>query len=171
MYLNYINKLRLVLCVLFFCMCSLSFAQNKLEVSKKSGINLRLSPIHNAGLVGEIVADDTQWLNYTVLIGASDPTVSIAVNIASGSIPEGIELYVEAGNYKGFSRKRGKVGNPVNRVRLSHQPMTLINNIGTSYTGSGRNEGHQLTFYFKVIDYSKLEPGTSTIYVQYTLTQ
>ena len=171
MYLNYISKLRLFLCALLLCMYSLSFAQNKLEVSKQSGIDLRLSSIHNAGLNGEVMSDNSQWLNYTVLVGASDPRVSISVNIASGSVPEGLKLFVEAGNYKGFSRGKGKVGNPVKKVRLSHQPMVLINNIGTSYTGSGRNEGHQLTFYFKIVDYSKLEPGTNTIYVQYTITQ
>lgn len=171
MYLNYISKIKLGLCTLLLCAFNLSIAQNKLEISKQSGIDLRLSRIHNAGLVGEVMSDNSQWLNYTVLVDSSDPTVSISVNIASGSIPEGVELYVQAGNYKGFSRRRGKVGNPVNKVRLSHQPRALIKNIGTSYTGSGRNEGHQLTFYFKVVDYSKLEPGTSTIYIQYTITQ
>lgn len=171
MYLNYVSKLRLVLCTLLLCTYNLSFTQNKLEVSSQSSINLRLSSMHNAGLVGEVMSDNSQWLNYTVLIGASEPTASISVNIASGSIPEGIELYVEAGKYKGFSRGKGKVGHSVSKVRLSHQPMALINNIGTCYTGSGRNEGHQLTFDFKVVDYSKLEPGISTIYVQYTITQ
>lgn len=145
------------------------YAQNKLAISKKAPIYLDFSTVHNAGMKGQIMADDSQWLNYTVLIESAEPSVSISVSVASGSVPEGMELYVEASRYKGFSR--GRMGSPIGRIRLSNMPRVLIENIGTSYTGSGRNEGHQLTFFFKVTDYSKLEPGVNTVYVQYTINQ
>lgn len=158
------------LVIILFTLLSVGIvAQNKVTVSKRNPIYLELSNIYRAGAQNIVLADDSQWLNYTILIEAQDPTVSISASINSGSIPKGMELYVEASNYKGFSR--GKVGRSNGRIALSHMPQVLIHNIGTSYTGSGRNEGHQLKFFFKIIDYAKLEPGLHTIYVEYTITQ
>lgn len=169
MYLKIINGFKLILIILIILTSNVLIAQNKLVVSKRAPINLNFSQLNQAGMNGQIIADNSQWLNYTVLLEASGPSASISVDIASGSVPEGLELYVEAGRYKGFSR--GKMGTPTGRIPLTHMPRVLVNNIGTSYTGSGRNEGHQLTFYFKITDYAKLEPGISTIYVQYTINQ
>lgn len=166
-------KKRIYLVFIFFVgiisTCTRLEAQNKLDISKRTPIYLDFSNIHNAGMKGQVMADDSQWLNYTILIESADPTASISVSIASGSIPEGMELYVEASRYKGFSR--GRMGSPTGRILLSNMSRVLIENIGTSYTGSGRNEGHQLTFFFQITDYSKLEPGINTIYVQYTINQ
>ena len=169
MYLKIIKGLKLILFILIILMSNDLIAQNKLSVSKRAPINLNFSQLNQAGMNGQIIADNSQWLNYTVLLEASAPSVSISVDIASGSVPEGVELYVEASRYKGFSR--GKMGTPTGRIPVTHMPRVLVNNIGTSYTGSGRNEGHQLTFYFKITDYAKLEPGINTIYVQYTINQ
>lgn len=169
MYLKIVNKIKLIILVLIIIMSNVLNAQNKIAVSKRAPINLNFSQMYKAGMDGQIIADDSQWLNYTVLLEASDPSAYISVDIASGSVPEGLELYVEAGGYKGFSR--GKMGTPTGRIQLTHMPRILVDNIGNSYTGSGRNEGHQLTFYFKITDYAKLEPGICTIYVQYTINQ
>ena len=163
------TKLRLICLLLFLLGSNAIFAQNRITVSKRAPINLDFTAINNAGIKGQIIADNTQWLNYTVLVGPSEPRVSISVDIGSGSIPNGIEMFVEASNYKGFSR--GKMGTPTGKIPLTHMPKVLIDNIGTSYTGSGRNEGHQITFSFIITNYAKLEPGIHTIYVQYTLTQ
>ena len=89
--------------------------------------------------------------------------------MVSGSIPDGLELQVEAVPYKGISK--GKQGIPSGKIAVTHMPRVLISNIGTSYTGFGRNEGHQLIFSFIIKDYSRLRSGTNTIYVQYTITQ
>lgn len=159
--------IRLILWLLFLFSSILTIAQNKIAISRRAPISLDLSNIYNAGAKGQVMADNSQWLNYTILIEDADPRVSISVDISSGRVPPGMELYVEAKPYKGFSR--GRMGSPTGRVRLSNMPRVLIDNIGTSYTGSGRNEGHQLTFYFEITDYSKLEPGIHSIYVQYTI--
>ncbi|PKP32677.1 MAG: hypothetical protein CVU00_11605 [Bacteroidetes bacterium HGW-Bacteroidetes-17] len=163
------RNLRIIICAFMVMNINTISAQNKLSISKKAPIFLDLAIINNAGSRGKIIVDDSQWLNYTILIGASDPTASISVNISSGSVPEGLELYIEAKSYRGFSN--GKIGKPVGKVQLSHIPKTIIDNIGTSYTGSGRNEGHQLIFSFKITDYAKIQPGISTIFVDYTITQ
>jgi len=91
------------------------------------------------------------------------------VEVASGSIPDGMELQIEAKPYVGMSKSRQ--GMPTGKIRVSNRPRVLIDNISTCYTGSGRNEGHQLIFSFIITDYSKVRSGISTIYVQYTITQ
>lgn len=144
-------------------------AQNKIAISRRAPVSLDLSNVYNAGRKGQIMADNSQWLNYTVVVKHGDPKASISVDIDLGSVPEGLELYVEASKYKGFSH--GKMGLPTGRIRLSNIPKVLIHNIRTSYTGAGIYEGHQLTFYFEITDYSKLEPGINPIYIQYTLNQ
>lgn len=147
----------------------MSQAQNSISLSNRSPIYMDLTHAYNAGVPRQIIVDDSQWLNYTTLIRPSDPTFSITVEVAMGSIPDGLELQVEASPYSGSSKER--VGTPTKKMTVSHIPRVLIDNIGTSYTGSGKNEGHRLTFSFVITDYSKLQSGTTSIYVQYTIKQ
>ena len=130
---------------------------------------MELTHTFNAGVPRQIIVDDSQWLNYTTLIHPTDPTFSITVEVAMGSIPDGLELQVEASPYAGGSKDRA--GTPTKKITISHIPRVLIDNIGTCYTGSGKNEGHRLTFSYVITDYSKLQSGTTSIYVQYTIKQ
>ncbi len=163
------NLLRIIFWIILLTISCLSNAQNSISLSRRSPINLELSPSFNPGSGKHIITDNSQWLNYTTLVHPADPTFSITVEISSGSIPEGLELQLEASSYVGISK--GKPGNPSRKIILSHIPRVLIANIGTCYTGSNRNEGHQLNFSFIVKDYGKLKSGLSTIYIQYTITQ
>ncbi len=166
--LTKIIKPLIIITVLFLVHMTLC-AQNTFTISNRKAISLDMTSVYTAGVPSRIIADDSQWLNYTTLIKNNEPTASIAVEIASGNIPEGVEVFIEASPYKGLSK--GKPGNSTGKVSVSHMPRTIIENIGTSYTGSGKNEGHQLTFSFEIKDYALLEPGAYTIYVQYTITQ
>lgn len=130
---------------------------------------MELTHSFNAGVPRQITIDDSQWLNYTTLVQPPEPTFSISVEVAMGSIPDGLELQIEASPCTG--RSNGRVGAPTKKLTLSHVPKVLINNIGTCYTGSEKNEGHRITFSVIVADYSKLRSGTFSIYVQYTITQ
>ena len=163
------SRLRIIFWVLLLTISCLSNAQNSISLSRRSPLNLELTPTYYAGSTKQIITDESQWLNYTTLAHPSDPSFSITVEISSGIIPEGLELQVEASSYIGMSK--GKPGSPSRKIVLSHRPRVLISNIGTCYTGSGRNEGHQLIFSFIIKDYAKLKSGVSTIYIQYTITQ
>jgi len=156
-------------CILLLFASSALYAQNSLTVSKRSPIYMDLTPSYNAGLPKKVITDESQWLNYTTLVHPSEPNISITVEVASGSIPDGMELQIEAKPYVGMSKSRQ--GMPTGKIRVSNRPRVLIDNISTCYTGSGRNEGHQLIFSFIITDYSKVRSGISTIYVQYTITQ
>ncbi len=163
------KKCTFILCVMFLLSGSFASAQNRISVSKRSPIYMDLKPGNSAGLAKEVIIDNSQWLNYSTLVHPSDPTMSITVEIASGSVPDGMELQIEAGSYTGISKS--KQGNPSGKIYVSNRPRVLIDNIGTCYTGSGRNEGHQITFSFVITDYAKVKAGTHTVNVQYTITQ
>ena len=145
------------------------WAQNSMSVSDRSSISIDLSAIVTAGMRTEMVADNTQWINYSLEVNPAEPFASISVEIASGNIPNGIELYMQAGYYTGSGR--GKTGQPSGKIRIDHVPKVLINNIGTSFTGNGRHQGHQLILSIVITDFALLQPGEYTLYIQYTLKQ
>lgn len=163
------KKQTIIFCILLLSISSISYAQNRLSVSKSNPILMDLTPKNNAGLSPDVIIDNSQWLNYTTLVHYSEPTLSITVEVVSGSIPEGMELQIEASPYRGMSK--GNHGRPTGKITVSNIPRVLIDNIRTSYTGSHRNEGHQLTFTYIITDYAKVKSGNYTIYVQYTITQ
>lgn len=163
------KKLQIVCATLLILICGVSQAQNKISVSKRNPIYMDLTPSYSAGLSKKIITDDSQWLNYTTLVYPTDPTISITVEVSSGSIPDGMELQIEASQYIGMSK--GKQGTSTGKLTVSHRPRVLINNIGTCYTGTGKYEGHRLTFSFIITDYAKVKSGISNIFIQYTITQ
>ncbi len=163
------NKLQVIFLVMLFSLSCTAIGQNKLSVSNMSARYIDIPPVHNAGMEGRVITDDSQWLNYTILIHPSEPTCSITVEIASGMVPDGMQVYVEADPYYGMTK--GKPGVCTGKILVSNMPRVLIDNIGTFYTGSGRNEGHKLTFSFVVTDYAKLKSGTNSLYILYTITQ
>jgi hypothetical protein len=145
------------------------WAQNSLSVSDRSSVSIDLSELIAAGKNTEMVADNTQWINYSLEVNPAEPFASISVEIASGNIPNGIELYMQAGYYTGSGR--GKTGRPTGKIRIDHMPKVLINDIGTSFTGHGRHQGHQLILSIVITDFALLQPGEYTLYIQYTLKQ
>lgn len=164
------KKLSIPFCVILFSISSISFAQNSISVSSRGPIYKDIIPESNAGGHAKMtITDDSQWLNYTTLVEHGEPALSITVEVTSGSIPEGMELQIEASPYKGISR--GKMGHPTQIITVSDRPQVLIDHIKTCYTGSSWGEGHQLTFSFIITDYAKVKAETHTIYVQYTITQ
>jgi len=163
------NKTRIIFSILLLLISCLLHAQNRISLSNRNPIYMEMLSGFSTGAPKQIITDDSQWLNYTTIVQESDPSISISIQLVSGTIPNGLELQVEAVPYKGMSKSR--TGIPSGKMRVTNMPRVLINNIGTCYTGTGRYEGHQLIFSYKINDYSKLKSGTSTIYVQYTITQ
>ena len=163
------DRLRITFCIFLLSVSYISVSQYSMSLTKRDAIYKHSTPTYNAGFTKQIITDNSQWLNYTTLVKDSDPKISITVELASGFIPDGLELQIEASSYIG--RSKGRAGTPTRKIRVSQMPRVLIDNIGTFYTGSERNEGHQLTFTFIVKDWTKLKSGTTTIYIQYTITQ
>jgi len=142
-------------------------AQNSLSVSDRSSVTIDLSSLIAAGNNSEMIADNAQWINYSLDLTPVEPYLYISVSTASGSFPNGVELYMQASHYTG--QGRGKTGKPTGKVRLDHVPKELITEIGKSYTGHGKHQGHQLMLSMVITDFSLLQPGDYTLYIQYTL--
>jgi hypothetical protein len=102
--------------------CS-SFAQNRISLTKKSPIYLDYRPGFSTGKSTNKITSEPQWLNYTTLVHPADPTVSITVEIASGEVPDGMELIIETEPYVGSGK--GKSGTPTKKIIVSHIPQIL----------------------------------------------
>lgn len=163
------NKLTYITALCLLLICNTTSAQNRLSLTNRSPIFVDLNASLSTGKPKQVVTVDSQWLNYTTLVDPSEPTFSISVEVASGTIPEGMELQMEASQYVGMSK--GRPGTPTGKITVTNMPRVLIDNISTFYTGSGRNEGHKLTFSFIIKDYAKLQSGSTNLYIQYTITQ
>jgi len=144
-------------------------AQNSLAVTNRNTTTFDMTSIIAAGNHTEMVVDNSQWMNYSFTVSPSDPPGMITVSIASGVIPPGMEIYIQAGYENGFGH--GKTGKPTGKIKLGNIPSVLINDIGSSSTGNGKHKGHQINISIMITDYSLIQPGDYTLNLQYTLKQ
>jgi hypothetical protein len=144
-------------------------AQNSLAVTDRNTTTFDMTSIIAAGNHTEMVVDNTQWMNYSFNWNWPDPYATVSVAIASGSIPPGMEIYIQAGNYNGSGH--GKAGKSTGKIKLNNIPNELINQIGNVNTGHGKYQGHKITLSIVIVDYALIQPGDYTINLQYTLKQ
>lgn len=166
------KSFKCILSLITFTLIFLSgWAQNgnNISVTDRSSVSIDMSALIAAGIHSEKIVDNTQWLNYSLDVNPAEPLSSVSVSIASGTVPNGIDLYIQAGYYKGSGR--GKMGRPTGKIRIDNVPKVLINDIGKSFTGNGKHQGHQLVLSMIITDFSLLQPGDYTIYILYTLKQ
>ncbi|MFK7982691.1 MAG: hypothetical protein AB8G86_22115 [Saprospiraceae bacterium] len=134
-------------------------------------INLSLNaPTESGTAVTFSKEDASKWLNYTSAIAPNGASRSIAAQISGNSIPEGLQLYLEAGNYRGSGG--GTLGKSTGKMALDTSPRTIVSDIGRSYTGNGTNNGHQLKYALSIADYGKLNAETNQqVMVIFTITE
>lgn len=125
-----------------------------------SSINLAVNaPAESGESVSLSKADASKWLNYTSAISPSGANRSVAAQISGNTIPEGLQLYLTASNYKGSGG--GTLGKSTGKIALDNNPKTIISDIGRSYTGNGNNNGHQLTYSLSIDNYEALKAEAS----------
>lgn len=111
------------------------------------------------------------WLNYTSIV-ATGKTRNVTVQITSGSVPTGLALKVSAGTIAGSGQ--GTFGTPTAQVTLSNLAQSIITGIGSAYTGSGTNTGHQLNYLLDILslnNYDQIVQGNTTVTVTYTISE
>lgn len=143
------------------------WSQNSVTIAKKSSVSLNLTELAYKSLQGQPVADSSIWINYQTFVSPSEPSLSITAEIASGQIPEGFQVFIEVRPQRGMSI--GKHGTPTGKVALGHMPRVILHNIGSSDTGKGISVGHQVIVSFEVVDFSLIQPGETSLYIQFTL--
>ena len=112
------------------------------------------------------------WLNYSSVIGSkSDPERKVTVAITNGKVPGGMELKVTAS--KDAGNGGGKVGSPGSTLTLSDTDQDLISGIGSCWTNTPENNGHQLTYKLSLASggYENLDfDDANVLTITYTLT-
>ncbi len=162
-------KYILLLILIYFSLANFAQNSNSMSITNRNTSSYDLSGIYTAGKRPEKIVDNSQWMNYSIKVTPSDPLKSISVSIASGTIPPGVELYLEADSDNGSGT--GKKGKPTGKIKLSNVPQVLIHEIGTCNTGNGKFRGHKLTMSIVITNFGLLEPGYYNLYIIYTLNQ
>lgn len=91
------------------------------------------------------LSNSTLWLNYSNIKPSADATRKITVGMTN-DLPTGMYLTVisgaDAGNGNGVKGTPNTSAIPL----INGSSSTIITGIGSSYTGNGINNGHQLTY-------------------------
>lgn len=107
------------------------------------------------------------WLNYSSILPTT-VVLSRRVDVKLNAPVPGVDISVVAGtSASGFGTK----GTPTSAVTLTATNQPLINAIGSAYTVSGVNNGHNLTYSFAAADanYGLLRAASTAVTVTYTL--
>lgn len=143
-----------------------------LDIEPGSGsIGLILSQPTEAGMptMNSNTTNNSKWLNYTSCNSAS-VNRKISVAIASGTIPAGTVLDLTASAYSGGGQG-GTFGSPNSTIQLSNSNQTLISGISSCYTGDGSDNGHCLTYNWRVVNYGQLKTtSASNLILNFTMT-
>ena len=114
--------------------------------------------------------DNSTWVNYSSIV-PSGTTRDVTAAITSGTVPSGLVLKVTAGSYSGSGK--GTTGTSAGQVTLSSTAQNVISGIGSSYTGDGQDNGHNLSYVLELTsadDYGQLVKDNTSITVTYTIT-
>ena len=116
--------------------------------------------------------DQSLWLNISSVIGNKGKR-KVTVALTEGKIPEGIALKARA--FKGNHDGTGHMGHAVgSKVTINRQQQTIINNVGTGYSGDGVRRGYNLWYGMDLKskeDVSKINfDQSTTLTLTYTFT-
>jgi len=146
-----------------------------INVYSNSAVSLGNNAVVEAGKPLNIEeTDNSVWINYSSIVGSqTQPGRDITVRVSEGTIPDGVKLYVKVA--KDMGAGAGKMGKPISTAQeLTANPMTIITDIGSAYTGAGANKGNNVQYTLKLSDepnaYAKLDfDQSSTVVINYTL--
>jgi hypothetical protein len=112
--------------------------------------------------------DNSLWLNYTSIIASDQDERNITAEIEN-TLPAGISLNLSAG---GISTGNGNLGTSAGTITLTTSGKNLVTGIGSGYTESGFEKGHQLTYSLDMDNesYAALASGSYNVTVTYTIT-
>ena len=118
--------------------------------------------------------DDTSlWLNYSSIKSVAGTTYTVSVSL--DAVLPGVDINVTAGDDAGGGD--GTLGAPAGAaVTLTTGEQTIVSTIGSSYTGDGSGNGHNLTYSVDGAttgnaSYANLVANTGeTVTVTYTIT-
>jgi hypothetical protein len=109
------------------------------------------------------------WLNYSSIVTSTGPDATRKVTVKLNATIPGVTIQVTAGTETGLGA--GTTGTPASAVTLSASDQDLITGIGSCWTDTGANKGHQLTYAVSLTDgsYSSLVNRSTPVTITYTL--
>lgn len=149
--------------------------------------SITLSPSVSNLEAGEAVnfgsaTDNSLWLNYTSIISGggkgkgkgnenNSNTRSISAKLTQTDLPVGLNLLLTVGGISTGNGTRGT--SAATNKALSTASQDVVTGIGTCYTESGENKGHQLTYTLDMNNnnYDELTAGSYEVTVQYTISE
>ena len=146
-----------------------------INVYSNSAISLGNTTVVEAGKPLSIEdTNNSVWINYSSIVGSlTQPSRDISIRISEGTIPPGVKLYVKVA--KDMGAGAGTMGNPISSTQeLTANPLTIITDIGSAYTGAGANKGNNVQYTLKLGDepnaYANLDfEQSKTLVINYTL--
>jgi hypothetical protein len=102
----------------------------------------------------------TQSVKYT---GSSQYTSTVSVSLSSGTIPDGIGIYITAATGSFWDWLFGR-GIGTGEQQVSEYPVVLIESISTTSSIT-----RKLTLSIRIDDFGLLHPGTNPITLTYTI--
>jgi len=138
---------------------------------KGGNINFDLAataPGEAGGAIGAGATNSDTWMNYSsVVAGQNTRKVTASIN---SNLPAGISLMVAAAADNGNGN--GTMGVSAGKKELSTTATDIVTGIGSAYTGTGNNKGHQLTYSLKLneANYASLRVADHNLTVTYTIT-
>lgn len=148
-----------------------------LDLEATNGTTVALNPTAptEAGLALSFpVTNSSIWLNYSSIVGSNiESSRNVTAQITSGTVPSGTNLKIIVATYTGNGD--GLMGTPTAPVFLTNVAQNIITGIGSSYTGNGINNGHNLQYTLDLLPsaeaYGLLDfDFNETIVITYTLT-
>ena len=121
------------------------------------------------------VSDNSLWLNYTSIVeeeghnNTSERDITVEID-NENKLPKGVSLLLSAGSVTTGNGKRGQAASGT--ITLEKTPKKLVTSIGSCYTESGSQKGHQLTYKLSMDNskYADLVAKAYEVEVTFTIT-
>jgi hypothetical protein len=122
---------------------------------------------------GDLATNNDIWMNYSSIVSGTSSR-NVSVKISSGAVPTGLKLTVEAGAATTGAGTWGGVTGALTLVDENQAAQDIVETIGSVYTESGKDKGHNLTYKLNLADdtttYGSLRFDTTTaLVITYTL--
>lgn len=175
-----INHISFIICLIFSCKISSQTTGNRnvsvtlpvvtlLDIEPAGNITLNFTAPTEAGrAIVNPAGNTSKWVNYTSAIAPGGLTRRVSVSL-NQTIP-GVDIKIQAASASGTGG--GTLGTPTGQVTVTTTPVTIINSIGGAYTGTGANNGHNLTITVTPNNYANLSAiSNSSVAITYTITE
>lgn len=142
-------------------------SQNQIRLEKKGFASLEFSDLAEKSIHGQAIADSSIRINYSTLVSPAEPPLSVTAEIAGGQVPEGFQVFIEARPINGIGLDNQ--GRTTGKIPLGPFPRVILESIRTNQTAIGAETGHQIIISFEITDFSLIEPGSTSLYVKFSL--